>query len=484
MDIDVIDPGCPDNELSGVGPDGLPPLLYPPSLVEAWSVASDSGTASSPLLMDVNADGVSDLILGFGEERTGPEEPALGSLRAIDGATGGAIWTTEFSREYFTLPVRVRHPDTCEVLIVAGGRVGELAAVTPNGAVVWRFNGGDDPRESGLFNFYSPQVITDQDGDGFPDLLISNGGDTTIDPGEPRPPGHIMVISTATGAVIARAQTPDLSETYASVAYDSSAPGGAGLFFGTGGETNPGSFWFATLSAVLGEDLTEAELLFETSLPKGVIAPASLADVNGDGVVDVIGATFDGTGFAIDGQSRELLWRFDADEIRESYAAPALGHFDGDGVPDAFFSFSLGAFPEYTGVEHYAVSGATGALLWSERAAGVMANAALLADLDGDGLDEILVQRSGFAGVAFENRLLVVSPGTWESWTSEPRPGAGVGTGVVADLEGDGRLEWVGSSRRFLRGRQAWLWRVDLSAAAATVAWGGYLGTLGDRRYH
>lgn len=487
MDLTDAEPdaehACPPFRPSGRGPDDLPAIRYPPTLVDTWSVSTGMGTSSSPLFRDVNRDGVLDVVLGFGEEEIGPEEPALGSLRVLDGVTGETLWHREFDREFFTLPVAVQHPETCEAILVAGGRAGELAAVRDDGSLLWHFNDGIDPRDDGLFNFYTPQTVGDLDDDGFPDLLITNGGDTTIERGDPRPPGHVMVMSTATGEVLARAPTPDLAETYASPALVDLPDGETGVYFGTGGETNQGSFWRVRLSEILSGDLSGNEPLVVTTAPKGVIAPASLADINADGVVDVVGVTFGGVGFAIDGATDALIWELPSEVVRESYSTAALGQLDGDGIPDAVFSFSLGEFPEYDGVEHFAVSGATGDVLWSERAEGALANSALLVDLDDDGLDEILVQRSGFARDGFVNQLIVVNPRTWEVFESLPRPGAGVGTGAVVDLDGDGRLEWIASSRRFLRGRESWTWRSDLSAVSRPIAWGGYLGTRGDRRY-
>ena len=478
------DLGCPGARPGGVGPTDLPSIQYPPALRAEWEYSGAAGTSSSPVFWDLNSDGVLDLILGFGEERRGPEEPALGSLVALDGATGEVLWATDVREELFTRPRLVSGADLCSPHVVVGGRAGELNAFELGGSIVWRFNLGEDPRTDGLFNFYTPQLVPDADGDGEPDILVANGGDSLIDAGEPRPPGQLMVIGSASGTVVARAMTPDGAETYSSLTVGAGPDGGPIVYFGTGGETNAGALWAVELAAVTAEELSPAVRLYAPELPKGVIAPPSLADLNADGVVDVVAAAFDGTVVAFDGASRELLWSVEAVELRETYSAPGLAQLDGDGVPDPFFAFSVGQFPEYAGVQLMALSGSTGDELWSFSTEGVLVNSPIFADLDGDGLEEALLQVSRIADGRLEHRPLVVRVADGSAFYGDARPGAATGTGAVIDLDGDGRVEWIATSRRFFEGRESWVWRIDLSAVApSTLHWSGYLGADGTGRY-
>ena len=477
--------GCEGLEPGGEGPDGLPPIQYPPSLEPLWEHVGTAGTSSSPAFWDLNSDGVLDLLIGFGEEYEGLESPAVGALSALDGATGEVLWSTAVREEVFTRPQFLPQADPCSPLIVAGGRGGELGAYALDGTQVWSFfdGDGDAARDEGIYNFYTPQVTGDHDGDGVPDLVVSNGGNSLADPGEPRPPGQVAVVSGADGTTIAWALTPDGAETYSSVALGGTEEEPT-VFFGTGGETNQGGFWGVPLRDVLAEDLSLAVPLYTSSMPKGVIAPTSLADLNLDGVLDMVVVAFDGTAFAVDGASRETLWSSAPDVVRESYSAPGIGHLDVDDVPDAFFAFSVGSFPEYTGVHLLALSGATGAELWSLATEGVLVNSPLFADLNGDGQEEVLLQVSRMAGRGTEHRPLIVGVSDGSVFYGEPLPGAAVGTGAVVDLDGDGRLEWLMNSRIFFSGRQSWVWRLDLSAPVPDDArWTGYLGRLGNARY-
>ncbi len=87
--------------------------------------------------------------------------------------------------------------------VFIGGRTGELVAINgATGKEIWRFyplKAERKPADAGIYNFYNPQFIADQDNDGQKDILISNGGDYLIKPNDPRrPPGKLMVISAAT----------------------------------------------------------------------------------------------------------------------------------------------------------------------------------------------------------------------------------------------------------------------------------------------
>src|SRR5690606_11637525 len=96
------------------------------------------------------------------------------------------------------------------------------------------------------------------------------------------PPGHMMVLSGGSGAILASAPTPDGQPTYMSPLVL-----GAGddrrVVFASGGETLPGKLWVAPLSALLDGDLGDARAIVEPTTTKGVIAVPTIADMNGDG---------------------------------------------------------------------------------------------------------------------------------------------------------------------------------------------------------
>ena len=125
--------------------------------------------------------------------------------------------------------------------IIIGGRDAELRLINGlNGETIWEFWGDENlnPNDYGWYNFYTSQVIDDQNSDTYPDILVSNGGDHSLDFSVlDRPPGHIMIIDGITGLSIKTAVVPDSNETYMSpLLVDLNGDGNKTLIFGTGGE--------------------------------------------------------------------------------------------------------------------------------------------------------------------------------------------------------------------------------------------------------
>ena len=149
-----------------------------------------------------------------------------------------------------------------------------------------------NPGDSGLYNFYSPQIISDVDNDGYPDLLVSNGGDRTAPAWQTnRPPGHLMVISSLTGQLIAKAVSPD-SEIYCSpIIHNTQNNGIQWVLYGTGGETLGGSFWAVPLNDLLNNDISSS-IQIATDSTTGYIAPASGYINENSGYIDFVVQSF------------------------------------------------------------------------------------------------------------------------------------------------------------------------------------------------
>ena len=86
------------------------------------------------------------------------------------------------------------------------------------------------------------------------DIIISNGGDVTVKPYDPkRPAGKLVVLSAATGKVLAEALMPDGKETYMSVSVSKSAKeDDSRVIFGAGGETIGGNLYVGSLKKYPG----------------------------------------------------------------------------------------------------------------------------------------------------------------------------------------------------------------------------------------
>ena len=467
-----------------------------------WAASDHLASISSPRAADLNGDGVKDLVVGrgaeslsgeylmLGEARFAPMHSSVGYATAYDGRNGETLWQAEADGELFGAPLLIDLNRDGVSDAVIGGRNSALIAVDgAAGERLWSFV---HDRKSAPLNFYTAQPLNDQNGDGVSEILIANGGDPSRPAFAPRPAGRLMVLNGADGALIspdgvtsASAETPDRAETYMSAYWAWGNPqfGGGSVLFGTGGETQAGALWSAPLAGLLRGDLSEARQLTHPITFKGAVAPPALADLTGDGTLDIAAALFDGRIAAIDGSSGVIKWERIV-PAAETWGTPAPGRFNKDKTPDLFVSFSIGRWPFYAGSVHMAVDGRSGEVLWKEERDEPFFSSPLTLDMDGDGVDEALIliadtdrNRSQLYRFSGAGRPLEA--------VGEPYLGRAVGTPLIDDLDGDGTLEialtaFIGPPD----GAVSTLYVESLGVSSANhVGWGGYLGTRGDGVY-
>ncbi|MCB9730190.1 MAG: VCBS repeat-containing protein [Deltaproteobacteria bacterium] len=503
-------PGCQDQ---GSAP------VSPPAPTTVWSKSGDLTMYSSPRLADLDGDGVLDVIVGHGlpgDDASGAG--AAGYVTARSGVDGHELWRGEATQELFATPllVRINGDEVPDVII--GGRRAELRARDGlTGAEIWRYVPDPDPMKPGGSQFFTGQLIGDQDSDGVEDLLFANGGFPAAGPGEPRPPSHLVIIGGADGGLMAAAEMPDAAETYMS-ALTYTRRGEPTVVFGSGGETLPGSLWVAPLSAVAAGDLSGAVRLTrpvgwggaggacpaapsEGAAPaapdcsgKGVIAPPALVDLTGDGTLDIVVATFDGQLAAFDGDSLAALWSLRVPGA-ETYATPAIGYFDDDEVPDVYAVFDIGAFPDYSSAEHRVVSGASGRLLWSFSDARVSYSSPVAVDLGGDRRDEVLLllmdaptdsdEEIDEDVVGERAALYMMDIPARRIAPVQAIDGFAASTPALGDIDGDGTLDLVLGTSVYGEFSAGWVMaRLSLGVPApARLGWGGYLGSQHDGRF-
>ncbi|KAH9369275.1 hypothetical protein HPB48_012351 [Haemaphysalis longicornis] len=326
--------------------------------------------------LDVNGDGVLDVVFGFGTGLDAYRYPRVacdvylpasggagcgGGLAALDGRTGHELWRFYAAHELFALNCRLDLDSDGMPDCVAGGRMAGLYAVSGRtGSLLWALSGAGEAlvRRS---NMYTPQPIRDVDADGTSDLLVSHGGDPLREPGASgdRLAGRLLVVSGRSGQLLSWATVPDGRESYYSPQLLVYPDGSELVLFGTGGETHGGSLWSLPLRELLAGRADTARALY-TDPNKGVMTPPALVDLTGDGVEDIVMAAFNSTAFALDGVSFARLWshRF---AQSESYSTPAVGFFDGDSTPDVMVSYQTGpGFPLYVSSQTTVLDGRTG----------------------------------------------------------------------------------------------------------------------------
>lgn len=449
-----------------------------------WSTFTPStATLSSPRSADLNADGIMDIVIGAGVDTTFTTNGIL----AFDGATGNSLWTAPSWDEIFTSAIfnDITNDNIPDVFI--GGRKSQFFALNgADGSLIWEAfpqGIGLNPADSGWYNFYSGQLVPDQNGDFVQDILVANGGDHDAAPWQSRPPGHLMVLSGIDGSVLARAVVPDSNETYCSpVIADIQGNGTLQIVYGTGGENHPGSMWLADFNMLMNNDLSSSvELVSHPS--KGFIAPASLADFNGNGYFDIIVQSYSGEIMRFDGITFQQQWSVVVANS-ESSAAPVIGNFyGGDMIPDVFAVCNKGVAPSF--FDHYQImiDGVTGNVQWIDSISDLHFASANAFDANNDGRDEVLITVNNISNY-FQHELLLIDFQN-DSISSITSSVGGVNlasTPLVKDMDNNGFIDIV------------YVFRADsLNPSAANgiitnkistsfgvpnsgIAWGAYMG--------
>jgi outer membrane protein assembly factor BamB len=492
-------------------------LLFPP-------VTGTLMTSSSPGLADLTGDGVPDIVFGTGVDRIAPggerfgyraEPEVAGRVVAVSGASNEVLWSVPNPNDAFTTPRFLELSGDGVPDVVMGGREGRLTAFSgTDGTVLWRTSGQSVAATDFPYNFFTPALIRDANGDGTPDLVVLYGGDDRAPPSTPRSTGYVAAISGVNGGVLAVHETPDGAETYSSAVVYERADGTEWLIFGTGGETQPGAAYRAPVASLLdGTFADRAERLVEPG-SKGVIAPAVVVELTGDAESDIVVSTFDGRLVAVDGATAQPLWEQHG-EGEETYHPPAVLRRTRDGRLAFFVSRGIGVFPRYDGSIQRLVDATNGRVLVDYENALAPGGAPLAVDLTGNGVDEAIFFSIRFPGEQ-SSRLHVLHFATGKLITYD-LPTIFATTPVIADPRSTGSLEMIGlawqlsgdsmptagaadsppaaapgsdaaapadSNAMPWRSMRWQLLRLDLTAATPQFrSWAGYMGTGTDGRF-
>ncbi|MDN3686764.1 hypothetical protein [Cyclobacterium jeungdonense] len=460
------------------------------------------GSQSSPRPMDLNGDGIQDLVMGAGKNEF--EASAYGII-AIDGANGEILWHHAAEDQVFGSASfqDVNGDGTPDVFI--GGRGPYLKGIDGrSGDLIWKFDTLSHQHHPvlrhGRFNFTNSVWIPDQNGDGLDELLICNGGNSKAAPYETkdRYPGILMVINPWNGDVLAADSMPDGGETYLSPVV---IPGNENedyrIAFGTGGETISGSLYLANLKDLMKNDLSKARKLVSES-GHGFIASPVLVDLDRDGILDIVAISHSSSISAISGKTLDLLWEQNIPHTECSNSF-AVGQFTDDDIPDLFTFVSKGVWPENTGSVQVLIDGETGNVVRQEELGCTGFSSPVAYDLNRDGIDEVLFSINDYdceraiddeSAFLIENKLLIMDFASGELHTLDQSKGFKniFSTPWIGDLDQDGYLDLVHcqyfSHTDILSFLGMRVKRIDLPIKVREApVWGSLMGSEGDGIY-
>lgn len=455
------------------------------------------GSFSSPRVADFNGDGVKDVVVGVGKN---PFVPLDTAVIAFNGKSGAILWVAPARDQIFGSPSLLDITgDGVEDVFISGRSAVLLALNGKNGKIIWEFLPGlkaMEARETGWYNFYNPQFVRDVDNDGIKDILISSGGDVLVPAFDlKRPIGKLVVISSRSGKVLAEAKVPDGKETYLSlVTYSSGDLMNPNVVYGTGGESIPGSLYITTLNDILKEDLS-GSIRIATSSTKGFIAPPILADITGDGMLDIIAMAFDGRMIAVDGRTKSTLWSAGL-KSTEAFASMAIGRFNSDATPDFFAVVNTGIWPEMEYALSLVVDGKSGKILQSDTVGYFQMVSPISFDIDNNNYDEVLLHTNFTEFDATEKKTKYVNALLLYDFKNKMVQRFGpvfegskqASTPWIGDLDNDGVLDIVMLYQKDIYNMSIFagieILRLNLGIKMQrNITWGSYMGSYYDGIY-
>ncbi len=457
-----------------------------------------TGSQSSPRTADLNQDGVLDIVMGAGMNES---QKSSQGIIAIDGASGQIIWEQAAADQVYGSATFHDITDDGIPEVFIGGRSPYFMALDgKTGKVVWQYEytyQNDSILKHARFNFNNSVLVPDQNNDGHPDLITVNGGNSLANPGSEanRYPGVLMLFDIKTGKILAADTMPDGKESYMSpVSYAQPDSKDHLIVFGTGGETIAGNLYVAKLSDLVMGKLSNATII-ASEQSHGFIAPPTLADISGDGWLDIISISHASTVFAIDGKDYKLRWQRKIKDT-ESSNSFAAGYFTDDAVPDFFTFVSKGEWPNNTGSLQIMLDGKNGDIAYLDSTGCTGFSSPVVYDLDNDGTDEAIISinefdcAQGFTEQSIkdiENKLLAINFKKKSSQIVDQAKGYKniFSTPWIGDLDGNGYLDIISCQYYSYGGLLTFLGmsikRIETPIKIdKPVRWGAYMGSAGD----
>lgn len=451
-------------------------------------------TSSSPRAIDLNRDGILDIVLGAGGEEFAATDAAV---IALNGANGEELWKVKGRNQIVGSAIfqDITGDGVPDVFI--GGRSAQFYAIDGlTGKVLWEYlkldtidaSSEDFFKDTTMLNFFNPQLIPDQNNDGVQDILTAFGGYVYAQPDDfNRPAGMLMVLDAKTGKVLKKSAMPDGKETYMSpVVYDFGK--GLTIIYGTGGETIPGTLYALALDDFMASG-TKNSVKIDASDTKGFIAPPIITDLSGDGIGEIVLSTMDGYMKAYNGKDFSPIWSTKIQPSVETQSMPAPVFFDNDKVPDFFNTFNIGTWPENDTAIHVILSGVDGHELFRDTLGRLQYASPVLLDHNEDSYPDVIYpvnlqsRQGGMTVPRYHTQLMLTDGRTGaRSPLDTLFPGKILGsTPLITDLDSDGKADliytYMTQRNELLTYSYLAVKRIALDIDIKNNSWGGYMGT-------
>ena len=311
---------------------------------------------------------------------------------------------------------------------------GFVYALRGDGGLMWSFMTGGKRRLPSNFGLIPSPTVADLDRDGSSEVIV------------PSTDGHLYVLSSGGELMwkykILRATNRISEVETAPAVVDVDADGVLDIIFAA----NDGNIYALNIT---GGEVWSVDLrryynrfwFFKRNLRHGlrIISSPAVGDINSDGLLEVVIATrssgdLKSKVFALNAHDGSLVWIFEIEKY-ETDASPSIADIDGDGVLEVIIG--AGETPHGGGDKGlYVLEGGNGTLRWRFQAGGGLDASPSIADIDGDGRMEIVVGSLWDGGVYAVNHdgTLLWRYGTKDQVYS---------TAAIADVNGDDRLEGI-----------------------------------------
>mgnify|MGYP000651511648 CR=1 FL=1 len=190
--------------------------------------------------------------------------------------------------------------------------------------------------------------------------------------------------------------------------------------------------------------------IWSYDLTVGPMSSPSVADLNKDGIPEIILVDGRAGALCLDSRNGSLLWRWIPREwtleglwLLEA-STPTLGDVDNDGFSEVIFgayyyNFTFGLSETHYYNFTYCLNGEDGTLLWKFETAGEVYSSPALGDVDGDGRLEVIFGSGRFIYcLSGRNGSLL-----WVFFLEEAHEDGGLPVASLGDVDGDSRLEVI-----------------------------------------